>query len=93
MRQSPDNDALTKEPRMVRQLGGARRLTFAPALLVLVAACGAVDARTDTTTTVTGPPLVASAAAHGSAEPYTLYTHCGIDEARIASATSRPSSR
>jgi hypothetical protein len=63
--------------RSVRRRGGVAILAGAGMVL---AACGG-----GTTAQVAKPvaPSRTAAAAVGSARPYSLYTHCGIDEARI----------
>jgi len=59
------------------QRTGDRRVPGAWAL----AACGSSPAARSASP---GRPSPASAAAAGSPRPYRLYTHCGIDEARIS---------
>jgi hypothetical protein len=65
---------------MLRSFSGPGRPAVAFALAAFgLAACGSQPAR------LAGPalPSLASAGAHAAAQPYQLYTHCGIDDARI----------
>jgi hypothetical protein len=55
-------------------------IVVAVAVAVAVAACGGGTAAQRTKPA--GPSRLAAATV-GSAQPYQLYTHCGIDEARI----------
>lgn len=65
---------------MLRSLSGPVGPAVALAVVAFVlAACGSPPAR------LASParPSLASAGANTSPQPYQLYTHCGIDEARI----------
>ena len=62
--------------RSVRRRGGVAILTGAAMVL---AACGGTAAQA----AKPAAPSRTVAATVGSAHPYVLYTHCGIDEARI----------
>lgn len=58
----------------------------AAVMAVVLAACGSGSGPAAQGTTPARPSTTAAAAAAaagGSARPYQLYTHCGIDEARI----------
>ena len=52
-------------------------------LAIVLAACGSGPAAPVTTPAAPSTPAAAATAAAGSPQPYQLYTHCGIDEARI----------
>jgi hypothetical protein len=52
-------------------------------MAVVLAACGSGPAGQPTTPARSSTVATTAAAAAGSARPYQLYTHCGIDEARI----------
>ena len=69
----------------IRRLGVPA--TAGAVMAVVLAACGsgpaAQPAAQPTTPASPSTAAAAAAAAAGSARPYQLYTHCGIDEARI----------
>ena len=71
--------------RGVRRWGAVAIL--AGTAMVLTACGGGTATQTATETATRAAPSAApsrtAAAATGSARPYLLYTHCGIDEARI----------
>jgi hypothetical protein len=56
-----------------------------PIVAVLAVVLAACDTGTATQVTKPAGPAPTAAATVGSARPYRLYTHCGIDEARIGS--------
>jgi hypothetical protein len=67
----------------IRRLGGPA-ITGAVVAVVL-AACGSGPAAHPATPGQPSTAAAKAAAAAGPARPYQLYTHCGIDEARIGS--------
>jgi hypothetical protein len=60
----------------------ASAVITASVMAVVLAACGSGPAA-QVPTPARSSTAAAAAAAGGSARPYQLYTHCGIDEARI----------
>jgi len=56
-----------------------------PIVVVMALVLAACDTGTAADVTRPAGPSATAAATVGSARPYRLYTHCGIDEARIGS--------